>query len=53
MNDVLHVDLQDEEQLEEIRLTAALMVAAADAEALSQDSVDEILASSELRPGSA
>ena len=45
MNDALQVELQDGDLLEEIRLTAALMVAAAaTASTLSQDSIDEILA---------
>lgn len=44
MNDALQVELQDSELLEEIRLTAALMVAAsAAAAALSQGSIDRIL----------
>ena len=45
MNDALQVELQDGELLEEIRLTAALMVAAATtAGTLSQHSIDEVLA---------
>lgn len=45
MNDALNVDLQDDELVEEIALTAELMAAAVDASAghLCQSRIDAIL----------
>lgn len=52
MNDTLHVEMQDGDQLEEIGLMAALMIAASATEGtLSQEAIDEILsATSEEEP---